>query len=337
MRTRRTTHHRSEYIVEDTGRRHDRSIQYTPRSIQTSLIALSRPQRPLNPLLQYHLLVGVLAFTAVLGRVISIEAPSLVFWRVSIAALGMALFLACCDRSRLRLPPRVALAVLGVGTLVGAHWVCFFWSISLANISIALAGFATISLFTALAEPLIERRGIRSSELLCGGIVIAGILLIAGLQTGYRFGLFIALIGAILASIFPVFNRLLVARGYSPRSLLLYEMTGACLPAVLIIPFITPHHFQFPTADDWLPLLTLALLCTLLAHTWNIFLLGKLTAYTANLTMNFEPVWGILFGALLFHEYHDLHFAFYLGAALIIFANFLDPWLKARVQQPSGL
>lgn len=279
----------------------------------------------------------MLAFTAVLGRMITMEAPSLVFWRVSLAALAMAVWLIIRNRARLRLPPRVAFAVLGVGTLVGAHWVCFFWSISLANISIALAGFATISLFTAIAEPLIERRRILSSELLCGGIVIAGILLIAGLETEYRFGLFIALIGAILASIFPVFNRRLVARGYSPRSLLLYEMTGACLPAALIIPFITPHHFQFPEHNDWLPLLTLALLCTLIAHTWNIHLLGKLTAYTANLTMNFEPVWGILFGAILFHEYEHLHSAFYLGAALIIFANFLDPWLKTRASQPSRL
>ncbi|NIP96770.1 MAG: hypothetical protein GWO24_26375 [Akkermansiaceae bacterium] len=67
-----------------------------------------------------------------------------------------------------------------------------------------------------------------------------------------------------------------------------------------------------------------------MAHTWNIHLLRHLTAYTANLTMNFEPVWGILLGAALFHEYQQLHPAFYLGTALIILANFLDPWLGRR-------
>jgi drug/metabolite transporter (DMT)-like permease len=267
----------------------------------------------------------------VLGRIISIEAPSLVFWRVFIAGLAMALWLAAINPALLRLPRRRLLAVLGLGFLQGAHWVCFFWSISLSNVSVALAAFATISLFTAITEPLIERRPIRPGELLCGGIVIAGILFIAGnLGNDHRLGLMVGLTGALLHSIFPVLNRQLVARGTPSRSMLLYEMAGACLMAALVLPLISPHHFQIPTGRDWLPLLTLALLCTTVAHTWNIHLLRRLTAYTANLTMNFEPVWGILLGAILFHEYEQLHPAFYLGTVLIIIANFLDPWLKAR-------
>jgi drug/metabolite transporter (DMT)-like permease len=272
----------------------------------------------------------VLAFTAVLGRVMTMEAPSIVFFRVGIAALGMALWLSLTAPSLLRLPKGTTLSVLGVGLLIGAHWVCFFWSISLSNISVALAGFATISLFTAITEPLIERRPVRGTELLCGGIVIAGILLIAGMEREYLSGLLVALVGALLAAIFPVFNRLLVKQGHSSRSLLLYEMTGACFFAALAIPFIDPYHLQIPTGKDWLPLLTLAIICTLIAHTWNIHLLRRLTAYTANLSMNFEPVWGILFGAVIFHEYKHLHPAFYLGTALIIAANFFDPWLRRR-------
>ena len=258
----------------------------------------------------------------------SIEAPSLVFWRVAIAAFGMAMWLSFTASPLLRLPRRAAFQVLGVGVLVGAHWTCFFWSIKLANISIALAGFATISLFTAISEPLIERRPFRGTEVACGGIVIAGILLIAGLETEFRAGLIVALVGAVIAAIFPVFNRLLVARGHKSRTLLLYEMTGASFFAALAIPFIAPYRFEIPAPADWLPLLTLAIICTLIAHTWSIHLLRRLTAYTANLALNFEPVWGILFGAVLFHEYQFLHPAFYLGAALIIFANFLDPWLR---------
>ncbi|MEE3179082.1 MAG: EamA/RhaT family transporter, partial [Verrucomicrobiota bacterium] len=80
-----------------------------------------------------------------LGRIISIEAPSLVFWRVFIAGLAMALWLAAINPALLRLPRRRLLAVLGLGLLQGAHWVCFFWSISLSNVSVALAAFATIS------------------------------------------------------------------------------------------------------------------------------------------------------------------------------------------------
>lgn len=243
----------------------------------------------------------------------------------------MALWLAITKRALLRLPWRTLFGVLGVGALVGTHWTCFFWSISLSNISVALAGFATISLFTAFTEPLIERRPLRRSELLCGGIVIVGILFIAGrLDPQHLTGLGISLVGALLASIFPVFNRRLMAAGNSSRSLLLYEMIGASVVAAIAIPFIKPYHFQFPTSQDWLPLLVLAIICTLIAHTWNIHLLRRLTAYTANLTMNFEPVWGIILGAVVFHEYQELHAAFYCGTALIILANFLDPWLRRR-------
>ena len=290
---------------------------------------------PIKPIIQYHFLVFILALTAVLGRVISVEAPSLVFWRVSIAGFAMALWLAATNRSLLVMPRRRLLAVTSLGMIQGAHWVCFFWSVSLANVSVALAAFATISLFTAFTEPLMERRAIRLGELLCGGIVIAGILLIAGnLGAHHRLGLAVGLAGAFLHSIFPVLNRRLVARGTSPRSMVLYQMAGACLISTSALLFIAPHHFQFPARNDWIPLLTLALLCTTIAHAWNLHLLRRLTAYTANLTMNFEPVWGIILGAIVFFEYEQLHSAFYLGTALIIIANFLDPWLKKRRMPP---
>jgi len=98
--------------------------------------------------------------------------------------------------------------------------------------------------------------------------------------------------------------------------------------SAITLPFLSPHHLQFPSGDDWIPLLTLSLLCTTIAHTWNIRLLRRLTAYTANLTMNFEPVWGILLGAVIFQEYAQLEASFYLGALLVILANFVDPWFK---------
>lgn len=229
----------------------------------------------------------------------------------------------------LRLPPRRALAVFNVGLLQGGHWVCFFLSVNLSSVSVALAAFATISLFTSITEPLIERRAFRPGELICGVIVISGILLITGgIDPNHKLGLLVGLTGALLHSIFPVLNRGLVARGTPPKSMLLYGMGGACLMSAITLPFLSPHHLQFPSGDDWIPLLTLSLLCTTVAHTWNIRLLRRLTAYTANLTMNFEPVWGILLGALIFKEYAQLEASFYLGALLVILANFVDPWFK---------
>lgn len=241
----------------------------------------------------------------------------------------------------LRLSRHRALAVFSVGLLQGAHWICFFLSVSLSNVSVALAAFATISLFTSITEPLIERRAFRPGELLSSGIVISGILLITGgIDPGHKLGLLVGLAGAILHSIFPVLNRGLVARGTPPESMLLYGMGGACLMSVIVLPFASPYQLQLPSGSDWIPLLTLSLLCTTVAHTWNIYLLRKLTAYTANLTMNFEPVWGILLGAVIFREYTQLQSFFYIGAFLIVLANFIDPWIKrsrGTVSNPDNL
>ena len=253
------------------------------------------------------------------------------FWRVSIAGVAVFAWLGITRPALLRIPLRTAVSISAVGLLQGAHWICFFLSVSLANVSVALAAFATISLFTSITEPLIEGRRIRAREILCGSIVICGMFLITGrLGDQYHPGLFIGLLGALLHSIFPVLNRKLVAGGISPTTMLVFGMAGACIAATLSLPFLQPGHLQLPGKGDWPYLLALALLCTALAHTWNIHLLGRITAYTANLTMNFEPVWGILLGALLFLEHEQLHPAFYLGSGLIVLANFLDPLLKRR-------
>ena len=173
-----------------------------------SFLPNNTPQSTIPFLLQYHFLVFILALTAVLGHLISLEAPSLVFWRVTIAGLAMLLWLALTRPALLRLSRHRALAVFSVGLLQGAHWICFFLSVSLSNVSVALAAFATISLFTSITEPLIERRPFRPGELLCGGIVISGILLITGgIDPGHKLGLLVGLAGAILHSIFPVLNR----------------------------------------------------------------------------------------------------------------------------------
>ena len=110
--------------------------------------------------------------------------------------------------------------------------------------------------------------------------------------------------------------------------------------SVIVLPFASPYQLQLPSDSDWIPLLTLSLLCTTAAHTWNIYLLRKLTAYTANLAMNFEPVWGILLGAVIFREYTQLQLSFYIGAFLIVLANFIDPWIKrsrGTVANPENL
>ena len=264
----------------------------------------------------------------------SLQAPSVVFWRTLIAALTMGLWLALRRPAILRFSRRDATKAIGVGVIIAFHWICFFASIELANVSVALAGFAATSFFTAFTEPAILGRRIRALEVVLGLIAAAGIALIVGLESEYMLGMAVALLGALLAAIFPVLNHRLVNRGLPSRGLLVYEMTGACLTSALFIAAVPGVPFQVPTPGDWVPLLVLALACTVFAHTMHIHLLRRISAYTSNLAINFEPVYGIIMAALIFHEHKDLHPGFYLGALTIIAANVIQPILDRRRARP---
>ena len=280
--------------------------------------------------LQLHLLVGLFATTAIFGHLITLSAPALVAWRSFLAAAGGAVLVAAVLRRELFPSARQILLLIAIGGIVGIHWMCFFGAIKLANISICLAGMATTSLFTAFSEPLIDRRRVRPLEVALGVLVGIGILMVAGFERTRLAGLAVALLGALMASVFPVFNRRLV-HGWrlDPLVMMVWEMTGVCLICLASLPWLDGNGafgrlFVF-RGLDWLWLLLLAWACTLFAYAFHIRLLRHLSAYTTNLAINLEPVYGIIAAAVLFGEHHQLHPGFFLGFATIIFANIAHP------------
>ena len=286
--------------------------------------------------LQFHLLVALFATTAVFGHLISFSAPELVVWRTLLAALGGVFVVAVVFRRSVIPPAGRILPLLGIGALVGLHWMCFFGAIKLANISICLAGMATASFFTAFSEPWLERRRIRPVEVLLGLVVLLGIVLVAGFERGRMTGLLVAMLSAMFASVFPVLNRRLVTfGGLDPLVMVVWEMVGACLLCLLVLPLFggTAAYgrlFDFKGLD-WVWLLVLAWVCTVFGHAFHIHLLKYLSAYTSNLAINFEPVYGIVAAAVLFGEHRDLHPGFFVGTAAILAANIAHPLILRSI------
>ncbi len=285
--------------------------------------------------LQMHLLVVLFAVTAVLGHLITLSPPALVIWRTALATAGGTFLVVVILRRKILPPACQILPLLGVGSLVGMHWMCFFGAVKLANISICLAGLATISFFTAFTEPLLEKRRVRPLEVWLGMLVLAGICMIAGFERGRLAGLLAALGAAFLAAVFPVLNRRLVRQGrMDPLLMVTWEMLGACLICLLALPFLDgPGAWRGLISLkglDWLWLLLLAWVCTVFAHGFHIHLLRHLSAYTSNLAINLEPVYGILMAAALFGEHRRMHPVFFLGTALIVLANIMHPLILRR-------
>ena len=191
------------------------------------------------PTLQLHGIVFLFATTAFLGHVISLSAPAVVIWRTALAAIGAAAIVVIGRRGALVPSRRLIAALVGIGAIAGIHWLCFFGAIRLANVSMCLAGMATTSLFTAFTEPLLEGRKVKPLEVALGCLVAVGILLVAGFERGRLAGLLVALLGAFLAAIFPVFNRRIVRAGeVEPMVMVAWEMLGALAACLVLLPII---------------------------------------------------------------------------------------------------
>lgn len=294
-----------------------------------------RTSSPLKHYLQLHGLVLLLATTAILGELITLPAAGLVMWRTLFAALGAAAWVMLVRRHSLWPGKRAAMAFVGIGFIVGLHWICFFGAVKLANISVCLAGMATISLFTAFTEPFLERRRVRPFEVLLGLLVVGGIGVVAGsIGREHLSGLGVALLSAFLAAVFPVLNRRFVTGGSDPLTIVAWEMAGALGASLLLFPLVGGGVSLFAWQGlDWLWLLVLAWVCTVFAHGFHIRLLKHLSAYTMNLAFNFEPLYGILAAAVFFGEHHQLGPMFYAGMATILVANVLHPLVQRRVRK----
>lgn len=274
--------------------------------------------------LQLNLLVFLWSLTGILGEVISLAPPALVFWRTLVAS---ALFYFFCRLKRprlLRISRRHLFLALSSGFLLGIHWLCFFGAIAVSNVSIGLAGFASTSLFTAILEPLTARRRPNGGQLLLALLVAVGILLIAGAPNevpNAKLGITLALVGAFLAAAYSLIAKDLVNGAVPGPTIMLYQISASNLAVLLAILAVPSFAFTIPTAADWPWLLVLSIACTFAAYLWYTHLLKSLTAYTINLAINFEPVYGIIMAAVFFAEHESLTPLFYLGSATIVLAN----------------
>ncbi|MBR9922411.1 MAG: DMT family transporter [Bacteroidetes bacterium] len=288
--------------------------------------------------LQLHLAVLLFGFTAILGDLITLAAFPIVWWRVLITSVSL-LFLVRLKRMVKEIPRKLFLQYAGIGVLVAIHWVTFYGAIKLSNASITLVCMATTSFFTSLLEPLILRRPIAWYELALGILIIPGMMLIASdLESGMMLGVWTGLASAFLAALFAIFNKVLIDKA-RPMAITLIELSSSWLFLTLCLPlffFIQPEARMMPEGLDWGYLVILALLCTTLAYVLSLLALKHLTAFASNLTVNLEPVYGVLLAMLILKEHQELEPNFYWGMSVILLAVFSYPILKRKFGKPTN-
>lgn len=268
--------------------------------------------------IQLHIAIFLAGFTGVLGRLITINEGLLVWYRMFFAALFLLIVSFFSRRIKI-LPWRQAMPLMGIGAIVALHWVFFYGSVKYANVSVSLVCFSTMGFFSAFLDPLISKRKMDLVEILLGLMVMLGVYLIFHFDQSYRWGILYGIVSSILAAIFTILNKKYVDK-YDAQVITFYELGGGWLS----LNFFLPFYLQFvaytrflPVLSDFLWLIVLSLLCTVLAFNLSVQALKKISPFTVNLSYNLEPVYGILLAFAIYHEHLELGLSFYAGLFII--------------------
>jgi drug/metabolite transporter (DMT)-like permease len=262
-----------------------------------------------------HFCVILWGFTAVLGRAITMEALPLVWQRMVVVTAALLLFPGFW-KGLVGMPPRLIGIYLGIGVLVTAHWVTFYSAIKLANASVAATCMAVTPVFVAVVEPFLARRRFNVRELFFGVATIPGVaLVVGGTPAGMRAGIAVGILSAFFASLFSALNKRFVEDGAA------ITVTGLEMAAgAICLAFISP--FVWPTPHDAILIFVLAIVCTLVPYVLALVALRQLTAFSASLAVNLEPVYAIVLAILFLGEQRELTLTFYSGVAIILAAVF---------------
>jgi len=279
--------------------------------------------------LHLHLLVFIAGFTAILGELISINAVSLVWFRMVIASVLILLFI---KFRKINIPINfktlVKFSVAGI--LIALHWITFFESIKQSNISIALAMFSTGAFFAALIEPLFFKRKVIWYEIFFGILIILGVLLITKAEMQYIYGIILGISAAFFSTLFAVINGKFV-KSYSASVISFYEfISGVIFITLFIIFFRKGFNFGFfdLSVSDWTYLFILASICTAYSFIAAVHIMKYISPYTVVLSYNLEPVYGIALAIILFPEKEKMSTEFYIGAVIIVSTVILNGILK---------
>ena len=279
---------------------------------------------------QLHFCVLLWGFTAILGKLITLTALQLVWWRMLLVTLAL-LLLPKVWRELRAMPPRHLAAYAGIGVLVSLHWLTFYSAVKLANASVAATCIALAPVFLAVIEPLVVGRKFEPRELLLGAAVVPGVaLVVGGVPADMRLGVAVGVLSAALCASFGAFNKRMADSAGALTITCLELGAGTLFLTVVTAFWHAEGSFVVPGLHDAVLLLLLALACTLLPFALAMKELRKLSAYTVQLATNLEPVYAIILAVILLGEQHQLDTWFYAGVAIILAAVFLHPLLRRR-------
>jgi len=277
-----------------------------------------------------HLMVVILGLTGVFGKLISLSAIHLVWYRMGIAFISITIFLSF-KKQLFSVSKKDFLGLLGVGALVTFHWLCFFESIKVSTVSVAVVCLATSSLFSALIEPFFFKRKFLFYEVIMGIVVVVALAFIMGTETKYFWGYFYGIMAALLATLFTLFNAKYINKVGAAEITMIEMLSGVLIISCIL--FFQQDYTVFTTKisiTDLTYLILLGTLCTAMVFVWLTEIMRHITPYSLIMAINLEPVYSIIFALIIFGDNELMSSSFYFGSCVIIGIVFLDGYLKNK-------
>lgn len=215
------------------------------------------------------------------------------------------------------------------------HWLCFFYSIKISNVSIALSCMSLSTLFAAFLEPLIFKRRIDWAEVLLGTIIVVCISLIFNAEMKYKVGIIAGIACAFFGTLFSVLNGKIFGKT-SSGNIIFYEIFGGWV--IITVFLILTGNISGAIEINYRDLA----LITLLASVFTAYpmfesvkLMKYISPFTLILTVNLEPVYGIILAFFIFGESERMSPIFYSASLVMIAAIVVNGILKARKKKAS--
>jgi drug/metabolite transporter (DMT)-like permease len=294
------------------------------------------PNDNLKSYLHLHLIVFIWGFTAILGELITLDALPLVWFRMLLAVGFIILFMAY-KKTNFVVPRKTIFGFLLLGLVIALHWMTFFKAIKVSNVSVTLACLSTGAFFTSFLEPILYRRKVIWYEVLFGLVVVGGLYIIFNVEGDYYLGIILALISAFLSALFSVINGK-YAKMYDSTVISFYELTGGvlCFSVYLLLSNSFSKEFFILQPSDWIYLLILSSICTAYAFIASVKVMKFISPYTVMLTINLEPVYGIILALLIFKDKEKMSSEFYFGAILILITIILNGVIKYKLRNKNS-
>ena len=277
-----------------------------------------------------HLMVVILGLTGVFGKLISLSAIHLVWYRMGIAFVSLALFL-FLKKQLFSISKQNFFGILGVGALVTIHWLCFFQSIKVSTVSVAVVCMATSSLFSALIEPIFFKRKLLAYEVIMGIIVVVALAFVMGTDTQYLLGYFYGIMAALFGTLFTLFNAKYIKEVGAAQITMIEMLAGVIIISCLLLFQEDYTTFtSFISIKDFGYLILLGTLCTAMIFVWMTEIMRHITPYSLIMAINLEPIYSIILALLIFGENELMSISFYIGSCIIIGVVFFEGYLKNK-------